>query len=72
MAEGFRRKKKVCPFCSGQKDLDYKHPENLKKFINEKGKMVPRRVTGTCALHQRVVSREIKRASNIGYLPYTR
>ena len=60
MAEGYKpRKKKVCLMCTKQVTLDYKNPEVLKKFINEKGKMVPRRVTGTCALHQRDVSRTV-------------
>lgn len=72
MAEGYRRKKKVCMMCAGRVTLDYKDPETLKKFINEKGKMVPRRVTGTCALHQREVSKQVKRARNIALLPYTR
>ena len=66
-----RRKKKVCMMCTG-KTVDYKDPETLKKYINERGKIVPRRVTGTCARHQRVVAREIKRARAIAYLPYTK
>lgn len=66
-----RRRKKVCQLCAG-KTVDYKDPETLKKYINERGKIVPRRVTGTCALHQRVVAREIKRARAIAYLPYTK
>lgn len=70
MAE-FRRRKKVCALCAG-KEIDYKDPESLKKFINERGRIVPRRVTGTCALHQRVVAREIKRARSIALLPYTK
>lgn len=70
MAE-FRRRKKVCALCAG-KEIDYKDPESLKKFINERGRIVPRRVTGTCARHQRVVAREIKRARSIALLPYTK
>ena len=66
-----RRRKKVCQLCAG-KTVDYKDPETLKKYINERGKIVPRRVTGTCARHQRVVAREIKRARAIAYLPYTK
>ena len=64
MAEFNRRKKKVCMMCAG-KDLDYKDVETLKKYTNEKGKIVPRRVTGTCAKHQRVVSKQVKRARAI-------
>ena len=70
MAE-YRRRKKVCALCAG-KEIDYKDPESLKKFINERGRIVPRRVTGTCARHQRVVAREIKRARSIALLPYTK
>ena len=70
MAE-FRRRKKVCALCAG-KEIDYKDPESLKKFINERGRIVPRRVTGTCARHQRVVAREVKRARMMAVLPFTK
>lgn len=63
------RKKKVCLMCTG-KTVDYKDPESLRKYINEKGKIVSRRVTGNCALHQRHIAREIKRARAIALLPY--
>lgn len=66
-----RRKKKICMMCAG-KPVDYKEPETLKRYVNEKGKIVSRRVTGTCAHHQRVISREIKRARAIALMPYTR
>ena len=71
MAEFNRRKKKVCAMCAG-KDVDYKDPETLRRYINEKGKIVPRRVTGTCALHQRHISKQIKRARAIALMPYTK
>ena len=71
MAEFNRRKKKVCAMCSG-KEVDYKDPETLRRYINEKGKIVPRRVTGTCALHQRHISKQIKRARAIALMPYTK
>lgn len=71
MAEFNRRKKKVCMMCTG-KTVDYKDPETLRRYINEKGKIVPRRVTGTCALHQRHISKQIKRARAIALMPYTR
>ena len=71
MAEFYRKKKKICMMCAG-KTISYKEPEALKKYINEKGKIVSRRVTGTCARHQRHIAREIKRARAIAYLPYTR
>ena len=66
-----RRKKKVCMMCAGKK-VNYKDVETLKRFTNEKGKIVPRRVTGTCALHQRHVAREVKRARAIALMPYAR
>lgn len=71
MAEFYRKKKKVCMLCTG-KTVDYKDPESLKRYINEKGKIVPRRITGTCARHQRVIARAIKRARAIALLPYTK
>ena len=71
MAEFNRRKKKVCMMCTG-KTVDYKDPESLRRYVNEKGKIVPRRVTGTCAKHQRVVSQQVKRARAIALMPYAR
>ena len=69
----FRKmRKKVCPLCAN-KDLvlDYKNSEQLKKFINDKGKILPRRATGACAKHQRDITLEVKRARHIAVLPYT-
>ena len=69
----FRKmRKKVCALCS-DKDLvlDYKNPDQLKKFINEKGKILPRRATGACAKHQRDITIAIKRCRHIAMLPYT-
>lgn len=71
MAEFNRRKKKVCMMCSG-KDVDWKDSETLRKFVNEKGKILPRRVTGNCAEHQRHISKQIKRARAIALLPYAK
>ena len=71
MAEFNRRKKKVCVMCTG-KTVDWKDSETLKKYINEKGKILPRRVTGNCAEHQRFISKQVKRARAIALLPYTR
>ena len=72
MAEYFKRKKKICQLCAG-KDLKYKDVEIIKKFyINEKGKILPRRMTGACAKHQRQIAREIKRARIIGFVPFTK
>lgn len=66
-----RRRKKVCMMCTG-KTVDYKDPETLKRYTNEKGKIVSRRITGTCAKHQREISRQIKRARAIALMPYAR
>ena len=71
MAEFGRRKKKVCMMCTGA-TVDYKNPETLKRYVNEKGKIVSRRVTGNCARHQRYISTQIKRARAIALMPYTR
>ncbi len=71
MAEFYRKKKKVCMMCTG-KTVDYKDVETLKRYINEKGKILPRRVTGNCARHQRHIARQIKRARALGLLPYTK
>lgn len=71
MAEFGRRKKKVCTMCTGA-TVDYKNPETLKRYVNEKGKIVSRRVTGNCARHQRYISTQIKRARAIALMPYTR
>ena len=70
---GGRRRKKVCAFCASEaKAIDYKDVETLKNYISERGKILPRRVTGNCALHQRVIAREIKRARAIALMPYSR
>ena len=71
MAEFNRKKKKVCLMCTG-KDVDWKDPETLRKYINEKGKILPRRVTGNCTEHQRYISKQIKRARSIALIPYTK
>ena len=64
-------KKKVCAFCvAGEKEIDYKDVAKLRKFITEKGKILPRRQTGVCAHHQRKLAIAIKRARNLALLPY--
>ena len=69
----FRRSKvKVCPFCADANlPLDYKEVPVLKRFITERGKIIPRRISGVCAFHQRVLTTQIKRARYIGFLPYS-
>ena len=71
MTEFYRKKKKVCYMCAG-KTVDYKDVDVLRKYVNEKGKIVSRRVTGNCAHHQRYISKQIKRARAIALMPYTR
>ena len=67
----FVRKKKVCRFCVDKVDyIDYKKAEILGSFIQERGKILPRRMTGTCARHQRWLTVAIKRAQNIALLPF--
>ena len=69
----FRKmRKKVCPLCANKNlFLDYKNADQLKKFINDKGKILPRRATGACAKHQRDITIAVKRARQISVLPYT-
>lgn len=68
---GFR-KKKVCQFCADKSEtIDFKEVDKLKKYITERGKILPKRITGTCAMHQREVTRAIKRARIVALLPYT-
>lgn len=69
----FRKvRKKVCMLCNDKNfELDYKNADQLKKFINEKGKILPRRATGACAKHQRDITQAVKRARHIAVLPYT-
>lgn len=69
---GRRRRRKVCFFCANHiNHPDYKDVDLLKRFISEKGKILPRRVTGTCAKHQRALTVAIKRARIMGLLPFT-
>jgi small subunit ribosomal protein S18 len=65
-------KRKVCPFCVNKvREIDYKDVALLRRFISERGRMEPRRKTGVCARHQRVLSIALKRARHIALLPYT-
>ncbi len=67
----FPPKRKVCRFCQRNlRDIDYKNVDILKRYILERGKISPRRMTGTCAFHQRRVSTAIKRARLLALLPY--
>jgi small subunit ribosomal protein S18 len=63
-------KKKVCKFCIQKLKIDYKDADTLRRFITERGKILPRRITGTCAKHQRALAQAIKRARIIALLPF--
>ena len=70
----FRRgsRRRGCPYCSDETlPIDYKDPQSLRYFVTDRGKVVPRRISGTCAKHQRQLTVAIKRARNIALLPFT-
>lgn len=72
MAEFYRKKKKVCQMCTG-KSVDYKDVETIKRYIsNDKGKILPRRITGACAKHQRHIANEVKKARFIALIPFVK
>lgn len=69
---GRKSRKKVCGFCVDRAEfIDYKDVAKLRRYISERGKILPRRVTGTCARHQRALTVAIKRARHLALLPYT-
>lgn len=77
-SEGFkrrgpaRRRKKVCVFCGKENnEIDYKDVNKLKRYVSERGKILPRRITGNCAKHQRAITVAIKRARHVALMPYT-
>jgi small subunit ribosomal protein S18 len=71
-AKGRRPKKKVCTFCVDMVEaIDYKDVNKLRKYISERGKILPRRISGNCAKHQRQLTAAVKRARNIALLPFT-
>jgi small subunit ribosomal protein S18 len=66
-----RPKRKLCNFCADKlDDLDYKDTTRLRKFISERGKILPRRISGNCASHQRALTTAVKRARVIALLPF--
>ena len=66
-----RKMTKVCRFCEHKEmRIDYKDERTLKRYTNERGKIIPRRVSGACARHQRAITRAIKRARHLAILPY--
>ena len=69
-AAGIRRRKKVCAFCGKDNEISYKDTAKLKRYVSERGKILPRRVTGCCAKHQRALTVAIKRARHVALMPY--
>ena len=67
---GIRRRKKVCVFCGKDNVIEYKDTAKLKRYVSERGKILPRRITGTCAKHQRALTTAIKRARHVSLMPY--
>lgn len=66
-----RKRKKVCQFCADKSSyIDYKDTAKLRRFLSERGKILPRRTTGTCAAHQRQLTEAIKRSRQVALLPY--
>ena len=66
-----RKRRKVCQFCADKATfIDYKDTAKLRRFLSERGKILPRRTTGTCAMHQRELTEAIKRARQVALLPY--
>ena len=69
---GFRRRRKVCSFCVDKAEsIDYKEVAKLRKYVTERGKILPRRISGNCAVHQRQLTAAVKRARQIALLPFT-
>ena len=66
---GGRRRKKVCVFCGKDNVIDYKDVNKLKRYVSERGKILPRRITGNCAKHQRALTVAVKRA-HVALMPY--
>ena len=73
---GYRRtrpyfRKKVCRFCTQGLSVSFRNPDGLRRFVTERGKILPRRLSGTCAAHQRRLQRAIKQARQLALIPYT-
>ena len=69
---GGMRRKKVCQFCADKTErIDYKDVEKLRRYVTERGKILPKRITGNCAKHQRALTVAIKRARHVALMPYT-
>ena len=67
-----RRRKKVCVFCGSKNaEIDYKDVNMLKRYVSERGKILPRRITGNCAKHQKALTVAVKRARHVALMPYS-
>ncbi len=71
MADFYRKKKKICQMCAG-KSVDYKDVNIITKYINDKGKILPRRMSGACAKHQRHIATQVKYARFMALIPYVK
>lgn len=71
MKDFYPRKKKICQLCAG-KPLNYKDVPIISKYINEKGRILPKRMTGACAEHQRYIAMQVKRARFMALIPYVK
>lgn len=72
MQRRYRSRKKVCAFCADkEKKIDYKDTQTLKKYVSDRGKILPRRISGNCSKHQRELTTQIKRARQVALLPYS-
>ncbi len=67
-----RGRNKSCFFCGNDKEIDYKDTRTLQKHTTDRGKIIPRRITGTCAKHQREITRAIKRARIVALMPFVK
>lgn len=71
MKDFYPRKKKICQMCAG-KSVDYKDVPIIQKYVNERSKILPRRMTGACALHQRYIAKQVKRARFMALIGFTK
>ena len=68
---GMRRRKKVCAFCASTAEpINYKDVAKLRRYVSERGKILPRRISGTCAKHQRALTIAVKRSRHVALMPY--
>jgi small subunit ribosomal protein S18 len=72
MQRRFKPRKRICSFCADKTEkIDYKDINKLKKYVNDRGKILPRRISGNCSKHQRELTTAIKRARQVALLPYS-